>query len=87
MINACPQPEALRSYLRGKSKDTEAESVESHLVNCQRCQVYLEVLSEESDSLMQLVADAVATPALTVGKHADSQSLNVGFASREQVNI
>ncbi len=86
MSNSCPQPEALRSYLTGKSADAETEFVENHLANCQRCQVYLEILSEESDSLMRLVADAAAVPQVAVGVVGDSSSLGAGSVSPGQLD-
>ncbi len=84
MSNSCPQPEALRNYLTGKLPDAETEIVENHLANCQRCQVYLEILSEESDSLMQLVADAAAVPQLAGSNPIDTAFKQTGFVSHGQ---
>ena len=86
MSNSCPPPEALRSYLNGKSADAETEILENHLASCQRCQVYLEIVSEESDSLMQLVADAASVPQVAGGVAGDSPSLSTGFVSHGQMD-
>lgn len=55
---SCPNSNDLRSYIKGDSSDLDIEAIENHLASCQRCQVHIEILSEESDSLVQMVSAA-----------------------------
>jgi serine/threonine protein kinase len=62
MIVSCLEPKTLRRYLNGKTSKAETERVEGHLADCLKCQVSLESLSEEPNSIMKLVAEAVREP-------------------------
>ncbi len=59
MPSSCPDSNMLLRYLTGRTSDDQTESIENHVVDCPQCQEHLEVLSEEPDSLMRMVADAV----------------------------
>ncbi len=63
MTTACPQPDVLRGYLHGKSTEVETETIENHIATCSACQILLEFLSEQSDSLMHEIVDAVRSRA------------------------
>ena len=56
---SCPPADALLGYLHGKTRDAEAETIEIHIADCSTCQILLERLAEESDSLMNEIAGAV----------------------------
>ncbi len=56
MPNPCPPREVLLGYLHGRTSEAETETVENHLRDCLTCQSLMEILSEESDSLMQRIA-------------------------------
>ena len=67
MTSTCPPREVLLWWLHGKTSVAEADSLESHLGGCSTCQILLEILSEESDSLMQRIA-GVARTRMVVGE-------------------
>ena len=56
---ACPPANVLREYLQGKTCESEAETIEIHLEGCRACQVELERLSAEPDSVVQAIAEMV----------------------------
>ncbi len=66
MTNSCPPREALVSYLRGTTSVAESEIVEIHLGGCETCQALVELLADESDSLMQTIA-SVAKARMVMG--------------------
>ncbi|MEO8268500.1 MAG: serine/threonine-protein kinase, partial [Aureliella sp.] len=74
MSNSCPAQKALLRYLRGETSDDQTESIENHLVKCSQCQDQLEILSEEPDSLMRMVADAVVPQLVASAKTGGAQS-------------
>ncbi len=85
MSDACCRPDELRDYLVGKTSDTQTELLENHLMGCMKCQSSLEILAEESDSLMHLVAQSIA-PVSSLQAHVlkNSQKNSTGHTSREQ---
>lgn len=86
MNDLCPTAQDLRFYLHGKTSDSDTETIELHLVDCQKCQIHLEILSEESDSLMHLVSEAAAIPLVAGSRSERTQSrrsLNEFRASSE----
>jgi len=54
----CPDSEAWLGYLRGESAENQVSSLEDHLATCPQCQVAIELLAEQSDSVLRLIAEA-----------------------------
>ena len=70
----CPSADDLRHYLSGRTSDMHMELLERHLADCTRCQRYIEILAEESDSIGDLVEGAVGAAARQAEHlRADSQ--------------
>ncbi len=80
----CPQPETLRSYLSGKSTDLETEIFELHLASCVQCQVNLETLSEESDSIARLVTSTAKAAQMAGIVGGNSRAPVSSYVPREQ---
>ncbi|MDX1929554.1 MAG: serine/threonine-protein kinase [Pirellulaceae bacterium] len=59
MSVACPSANVLREYLQGKTCEAEAVTIETHLQSCSTCQVELERLSAEPDSIIQAICKMV----------------------------
>ena len=55
---SCPNSEAWLGYLRGESAENQVSSLEDHLATCPQCQVAIELLAEQSDSVLRLIAEA-----------------------------
>lgn len=60
MPNSCPDPSELARYVSGRTSENQTTSIENHVIHCLKCHAQLELLCEEPDSLMRMVADAVA---------------------------
>lgn len=80
MPNPCPPRDVLLGYLHGRTSETEIETIEDHLRDCLTCQSLMEILSEESDSLMERVASVARARMAECGSRVepDFSETNVG---------
>ena len=72
MREACPQTEDLRRYLDGDGTAASLEAIDQHVATCTKCQLELEVIGEQSDSMTRLVADAVRSPPIEMSSRLEN---------------
>ena len=58
--NACPGREQLLAYLLGKLAEDAAEQTEQHIQLCRACEVTVESLETQVDSLVEQIREPLA---------------------------
>lgn len=78
MSETCPQRETLRAFVLGQLAVTEIDRVAAHLETCATCCGLIELVGDDSDQLLQALADGV-------GRVKPSESVEAESACRDAV--
>jgi len=78
MSETCPRRETLRAFVLGQLAVTEIDRVAAHLETCATCCGLIELVGDDSDQLLQALADGV-------GRVKPSESVEAESACRDAV--